>query len=57
MAQTRGPGADGPDGTTPQERLRRLGAQWTSAAEHAFAGMTQSPECYVAAGCLVATWL
>lgn len=40
-----------------QERLHLLGRQWMGAAEEAFAGVTHSPERYVAAGRLVAAWL
>jgi len=44
-------------GSPAQERLHLLGRQWMAAAEDAFAGMTHSPERYVAAGRLVAAWL
>jgi hypothetical protein len=40
-----------------QERLHLLGRRWMGAAEEAFAGVTHSPERYVAAGRLVAAWL
>lgn len=47
-----------PGGTaTPLVRLRQLGPQWQAAAEDAFAGVTQSPGRYVAAGRLVCGWL
>jgi hypothetical protein len=42
---------------TPLVRLRQLGPQWQAAAEDAFAGVTQSPGRYVAAGRLVSGWL
>ena len=47
------PGSPAPDADaliTPTERLRRLGPRWMALAEDAFAGVTQSPERYVAAG-------
>jgi hypothetical protein len=40
-----------------QARLHQLGRQWMATAEEAFAGVTHSPERYVAAGRLVAAWL
>jgi hypothetical protein len=49
------PASGAPD--TPQVRLHLLGPQWMAMAEEAFAGVTQSPERYVAAGRWVAAWL